>query len=178
VSTLERAQGALAGLKADVVLARDGTIVFAIAGQDAHEACRRLRDAAGFETNTFVTAIDRFPAEPRFQVSWQFLSITHNDRVRLVALVPSSDARVPTIVDLFPGAAYSERECYDMFGIQFDGHAGLRRLMMPEDYDHFPLRKDFPHQGIEPDRLYREWDARRHARAAETARVAREEVER
>jgi NADH-quinone oxidoreductase subunit C len=182
VNTLERVQGALSGLKTDVVPARDGTLCLAIAAQDAHEVCRRLRDAAGFETNTFVTAIDRFPAEPRFQVCWQFLSLTHNDRVRLVARVanaPGAEPRVPTIVDLFPGAAYSERECYDMFGILFDGHEGLSRLMMPEDYDHFPLRKDFPHQGIEPDRLYRQWDARRHERAAaEAARVSREEVER
>jgi len=69
---------------------------------------------------------------------------------------------VPSIIDLYPGAAYAERECYDMFGIVFDGHADLKRLLMPDGYDHFPLRKDFPHQGIEPDRLYREWDAARH----------------
>jgi NADH-quinone oxidoreductase subunit C len=165
VSTIERVRGALSGLSSEDVPARDGTACLAIAAEDAHEACRRLRDTAGFETNTFVTAIDRFPAEPRFEVCWQFLSLAHNDRVRIVACVGSDDARVPTIVDLFPGAAFSERECFDMFGIVFDGHPGLKRLLMPEEYGHCPLRKDFPHQGIEPDRLYREWDARRHENA-------------
>jgi NADH-quinone oxidoreductase subunit C len=177
VSTLERVQSALAGLKSEVVPARDETTCLAIEANDAHEACRRLRDVAGFETNTFVTAIDRFPSEPRFHVYWQFLSIAHDDRVRLVARLRSTDPRVPTIIDLYPGAAFSERECYDMFGVWFDGHPGLKRLMMPEEYPYFPLRKDFPHQGIEPDRLYREWDARRHERAAEERAII-EEVER
>jgi NADH:ubiquinone oxidoreductase subunit C len=56
-----------------------------------------------------------------------------------------------------------------MFGIVFTGHAGLKRLLMPEEYDHFPLRKDFPHHGIEPDRLYREWDRKRRERPSNTA---------
>ena len=73
------------------------------------------------------------------------------------------DARVPTCTDLWPGAGYAERECYDMFGIEFDGNPDLRRLLMPEGYEHHPLRKDFPHQGIEPDRLYRAWDRERRA---------------
>jgi NADH-quinone oxidoreductase subunit C len=174
VSTLERVQGALSDLASEVVSARDGTPCLAVASKDVHEVCRRLRDTAGFETNTFVTAIDRFPAEPRYQVCWQFLSLAHNDRVRILSRIRSDEARVPTIVDLYPGAAYSERECYDMFGIEFDGHAGLQRLLMPEDYDHFPLRKDFPHQGIEPDRLYREWDAKRHERAAPSTQDAKD----
>jgi NADH-quinone oxidoreductase subunit C/D len=58
-----------------------------------------------------------------------------------------------------------ERECWDMFGIRFDGHENLRRLLMPEAYGHHPLRKEFPHQGIEPDRLYREWERERIQRA-------------
>ena len=71
---------------------------------------------------------------------------------------------LPTCIDLWPGAAFSERECWDMFGIRFEGHVpNLERLLMPEPYEHFPLRKDFPHQGIEPDRLYREWDRARRA---------------
>jgi NADH:ubiquinone oxidoreductase subunit C len=217
----------MSGLSAKRASSRDGTAVLEIAASDAHEAARRLRDVAGFETNTFVTAIDRFPLEPRFEVCWQFLSLKHNDRVRLIARVadrggeptrhertpalanhlgdhvmvetqpggagvmrsePTAEAippvgravdpnrpadlpSVPTIVDLFPGAAYFERECYDMFGIWFDGHPSLRRLMMPEGYGHYPLRKDFPHQGIEPDRLYREWDAARHRARIEPAPV-------
>ena len=145
----------------------DGIPCFEIAPLHAREAALRLRDACGFEVNTFVTAVDRFPAEPRFEVIWQFLSVREDGgRVRLRTRVPASRPYVASIVDVFPGAAYPERECFDMFGVEFEGHAGLKRLLMPEGYGHHPLRKDFPHQGIEPDRLYREWDRLRRERPA------------
>ncbi|MBK7643270.1 MAG: NADH-quinone oxidoreductase subunit C [Planctomycetes bacterium] len=164
MSTLERAQSALAGLEFQHSLSREGTPVIELAPALAWEAIRRLKQQAGFDTNTFVTAVDHFPAEPRFELVWQFLSSAHADRVRLRARIDGGDPRVRTITDLFPGAAYSERECWDMFGIRFDGHVGLKRLLMPQAYEHHPLRKDFPHQGIEPDRLYREWDRLRRER--------------
>ncbi len=164
MSTLERIQAALTGLEFQLASSRDGTPTLALAVRDVREAVRRLRDQAGFDMSTFVTAVDHYPAEPRFELAWQFLSSAHADRVRLHARTGGEDPRVPTITDFFPGAAYGERECFDMFGIRFDGHPGLKRLLMPEAYDHFPLRKDFPHQGIEPDRLYREWDLRRRER--------------
>jgi NADH-quinone oxidoreductase subunit C len=164
MSTLERVQAVLAGLPFQSGNSREGTLLLELAPDLAWEAIRRLKESAGFDTNTFVTAIDRFPAEPRFELAWQFLSSAHADRVRLKARIGGEDPRVRTITDLFPGAAFSERECFDMFGIRFDGHAGLKRLLMPQAYEHFPLRKDFPHQGIEPDRLYREWDRVRRER--------------
>jgi NADH-quinone oxidoreductase subunit C len=78
------------------------------------------------------------------------------------------DPRVSTCTDLWRGAMFMERECWDMFGVRFEGHPDPRRLLMPEDYGHHPLRKEFPHHGIEPDRLYREWDrARRQEWRAE-----------
>jgi NADH-quinone oxidoreductase subunit C len=164
VSVLERVQAALASIPHALPPTRDGMVCIEVDAARVHDVCALLRDACGFETNTFVTAIDHFPREPRFEVLWQFLSLARGDRVRVRARVNGSSPRVPTIIDLWPGAAFSERECYDMFGIQFDGHPDLKRLLMPDGYDHFPLRKDFPHQGIEPDRLYREWDERRHER--------------
>jgi NADH-quinone oxidoreductase subunit C len=166
MSTLERVQAALAGREFTNSFSREGTLVLEVAPAAAWETIRRLRDLAGFDTNTFVTAIDRFPAEPRFEVLWQFLSSEHADRVRVRARIDGIHPHVRTIIDLFPGTAFSERECYDMFGITFDGHAPLKRLLMPQAYEHFPLRKDFPHQGIEPDRLYREWDRARRERPA------------
>lgn len=165
MTDLDRIRPALAGLAVETAASRDGTSVLETTPASVHELVARLRDASGFELCTFITAVDRFPAEPRFEVLWQLQSISHGDRVRLRARVDGARPSVPTITDLFPGAAFSERECFDMFGVVFEGHAGLKRLLMPEDYDHFPLRKDFPHQGIEPDRLYREWDRRRHERA-------------
>ena len=165
MSTIERIQAALPGVALASLPARDGTPAVRVAMADARAVIEALRDACGFETNTFVTAVDLFPAEPRFDVAWQFLSYRHNERVRVRAFASGDAAKAPSIVDLYPGTGYSERECYDMFGIVFEGHTGLKRLLMPEEYDHFPLRKDFPHQGIEPDRLYREWDRRRRERS-------------
>lgn len=166
VTDLDRIRPALAGLAVGTSVSRDGISVLEIAPGSVHELVARLRDACGFELCTFVTAVDRFPAEPRFEVLWQLQSIAHGDRVRIRARVAGPRPSVPTITDLFPGAAFSERECFDMFGVLFEGHAGLKRLLMPEGYEHFPLRKDFPHRGIEPDRLYREWDRRRRQEAA------------
>ena len=164
MSTLARVQAALAGRSFQVGASLEGTPLVEVAPQEAWEIIRLLKDSAGFDTNTFVTAVDRFPAEPRFEVVWQFLSSAHADRVRVKARIGGEHPRVRTIIDHFAGAAFSERECFDMFGIRFDGHAGLKRLLMPQAYEHFPLRKDFPHQGIEPDRLYREWDRMRRER--------------
>ena len=116
---------------------------------------------AGFVSNTLVTGVDHFPDEPRFEVVWQFLSVPDAKRIRLKTFVGEDDPVVASCVEQWPGAAFSERECFDMFGVRFDGNPDLRRLLMPEGYEHYPLRKDFPHAGIEPDRLYREWDDER-----------------
>jgi NADH-quinone oxidoreductase subunit C len=156
-----RAAAALEGLEHRVVFTNEGTPCFEVARERLHEALERLRDRAGFETCTFVTAVDFHPREPRFQVTHQLLSLAHNDRVRVHTLVRGDDARVPTCSDLWPGANWMERECFDLFGIRFDGHPDLRRLLMPKGYEHHPLRKEFPHAGIEPDKLYRKWDRER-----------------
>lgn len=165
MSTQERVAGALAGIAHKVQAPRDGTPSVEIDASAVVATMTALRDRAGFDTNVFVTAVDHYPAEPRFTVVWAFLSTVHNDRVRVQARIPGEKPHVATVTHLWPGTRYSERECFDMFGIVFDGHAGLKRLLMPQGYDSHPLRKDFPHQGIEPDRLYREWDQRRRDRS-------------
>jgi NADH-quinone oxidoreductase subunit C len=133
-------------------------------------ACLAALKGAGFESATLVTAVDRLGRTPRFDLVHQLHSLSHGERLRLECALEEGQS-APTCTHLWPGAAYMERECYDMFGIVFAGHAGLKRLLMPEDYGHHPLRKDFPHHGIEPDRLYREWDRKRRAEwQAETAR--------
>ena len=162
MSALDRIRPAIAGLATEASSPRDGIALLETSAANVKELVARLRHACGFELCTFVTAVDRFPAEPRFEVLWQLQSIEHEDRVRIRARVGGERPAVPTIVDLYPGAAFSERECFDMFGVVFEGHPGLKRLLRPEGYEHFPLRKDFPHQGIEPDLLYREWDRQRH----------------
>jgi NADH-quinone oxidoreductase subunit C len=103
-------------------------------------------------------------------VVYQLQSIEHADRVRIRTRLTTEDAKVPTCTDLWSGASFMERECWDLMGIDFEGHPDMRRLLMPDGYGHHPLRKEFPHQGIEPDRLYREWDtARRKEWDAERA---------
>ncbi len=163
MSTLDRLREGLAGLAFRELEAKDGLPTLEIERDVVGPLMQALRERCGFESNTLVTAVDHYPAEPRFRVVWQFLSVRHRDRVRVQCRVSGDDAWVPTITHLWPGTAFSERECWDLLGIRFEGHPDPRRLMMPEAYDHHPLRKDFPHQGIEPDRLYREWDRARRA---------------
>ena len=168
--TLERIRTVLADVEHRLERPLDGMPTVEVEASTLHDALRALRDAP-FETVTFVTAVDRQSdgdtASPtRFEVVHQLQSIEHADRVRVRTRVGEDDPRVPTCTDLWPGASFMERECWDLFGIRFDGHPDLRRLLMPEEYGHHPLRKDFPHQGIEPDRLYREWDKRRREEEA------------
>ena len=160
---LQRVGECLAGLEHRVLAARDGLPTIAVERALLRQVLVRLKERGGFEQATFVTAVDLFPAEPRFELVHQLLSYATNDRLRVKTALPGTDASAPSCIDLWPGAAYMERECFDMFGIRFEGHTGLKRLLMPEGYDHHPLRKDFPHHGIEPDRLYREWDAQRRS---------------
>ena len=162
-ATYARIAPALAGLQVQDVPAPDATARIEAQRDELLELATRLRDRLGFESVTFVTAIDLYPERPRYLLAQQFLSIAHRDRLRVHCILPEGEPRAPSITPVYPGASYFERECYDMFGIRFDGHPDLRRLLMPEGYEHHPLRKDFPHQGIEPDRLYREWDRRRRA---------------
>ncbi len=163
-ATKERVLSALDGLTYELATTADGMLCVELDRSRLHDALARLRDRAAFEALTFITGIDRLSeheVEPRFDVVHQLQSIVHADRVRLRTRVTSTDAAVPTCTDLWPGAGFMERECWDMFGIVFDGNPDLRRLLLPDGYGHHPLRKEFPHQGIEPDRLYREWDRKR-----------------
>ena len=115
--------------------------------QSAHllDVLRVLRDqpALAFTTLAEITAVDWWPREPRFEVVY-FLA-SSSQRLRLKVPV-HADARVPTIQSLWPGAGWLEREVWDMFGIVFADHGDLRRLLMPEDWEGHPLRKDFPVQ--------------------------------
>jgi len=161
VTAMERIADALGRIEHEVVAPADGTPCLRVARAEVRPLMEALKSDGGFEVNVFVTAIDHEPATPRFEVVWEFLSVKHSDRVRVRTSSNDEFPNVPTIIDLWPGAAFFERECYDMFGVQFEGHANLRRLLMPMAFDHHPLRKEFPHQGIEPDKLYRAWDKAR-----------------
>ena len=161
MSTLERVAAALEDVPHTTVEVLDGCPCIALESRHLPVLAEHLRDRCGFDSITFATAVDLYPAEPRFELSYQFLSLEHDDRLRVKVHVGESECSVPTITHVYPGAGYCEREAFDMFGIRFDGHEGLARLYMPDEYEHHPLRKDFPHRGIEPDKLYREWERKR-----------------
>ena len=114
------------------------------------ETCRALRDTPSLRFNVLIeiTAADYLPREPRFEVVYHLLSIPNRARVRLKVRVASNeiDGVVPTVQSVWPAAGWPEREVWDMFGIVFAGHGDLRRLLLPEDWDGHPARKDYPVQ--------------------------------
>jgi len=122
-----------------------------IPAAEAAAALRFLRDAHGFDLLVDLTAIDHgAEAAPRFTVVWHLLSTTGLTYFRLAADCADNAAPVmASAVPLWPGADWHERETFDMFGIRFDGHPDLRRILMWDGYPHYPLRKDFPLAGIE-----------------------------
>src|SRR5688572_19018083 len=111
------------------------------------ETVRALRDTPSLRFNVLaeVTAADYLPRNPRFEVVYHFLSIPNRLRLRVKVRVPDGGS-VPTVQGVFPSAGWPEREVWDMFGIIFDGHPDLRRLLMPEDWEGHPQRKDYPVQ--------------------------------
>ena len=112
--------------------------------------CRALRETPSLNFNVLleVTAADYLPREPRFEVVYHLLSIPNRLRLRLKVRVASNevDGAVPTVQNIWPAAGWPEREVWDMFGIVFAGHPDLRRLLMPEDWEGHPARKDYPVQ--------------------------------
>jgi NADH-quinone oxidoreductase subunit C len=111
------------------------------------ETCRVLRDtpALGFNVLAEVTAADYLPQVPRFEVVYHLLSIPNRARLRLKVRVADGGS-LPTVQSVWPAAGWPEREVWDMFGIVFEGHPDLRRLLMPEDWEGHPQRKDYPVQ--------------------------------
>lgn len=103
--------------------------------------------AAGYNFLEDLTAVDWFPASPRFQVSYHILSHQYKEYIRLRVLVGEDDPAVESLVPIWPSANFYEREVFDLFGIRFGGHPNLRRIMMPDDWKGHPLRKDYPVEG-------------------------------
>jgi NADH-quinone oxidoreductase subunit C len=107
-----------------------------------------LRDRPDFRFSVLLelTAADFWPREPRFELVYMLLSLEHRLRLRVKIRLQADAARVPTVSGLWAAANWLEREVWDLFGIEFEGHPDPRRLLMPEDWDGYPLRKDYPVQ--------------------------------
>jgi NADH-quinone oxidoreductase subunit C len=102
------------------------------------------RDDDPWDVLMSVHGCDYLPDEPRLGVHYEMLSMDRVDRLSVKARMGIDEPAVPSVVDLFPGADHQEREVYDMFGVVFEGHPDLRRILMPEDYEGYPQRRDFP----------------------------------
>jgi NADH-quinone oxidoreductase subunit C len=103
----------------------------------------------GFNFLASVHGVDYFPEEPRLGVHYELLDMRAVDRITVKLRVPTDAPNVPSVTPQWPTANYQEREVYDMFGVIFDGHPDMRRILMPEDYEGHPQRRDFP-MGGEP----------------------------
>ena len=97
-----------------------------------------------FELIMSVHGNDYFPEEPRIGVHYELLSMPRTDRLHVKTRIGVDNPVLPSVVDLFPGANFDEREIFDMYGVNFEGHPDMRRILMPEDYEGHPLRRDFP----------------------------------
>ena len=139
------------------VAAADGMPTAYVDAGALPEAARALRDG-GFTILIDAIPVDLHPREPRFEISYLLLNPgdagSGAARLRLKVKVPGSDPRLPTLSHVWPSVNWAEREAFDLFGILFDGHPDLRRILMPEDWEGFPMRKDYPVQIKTPVKTY------------------------
>ena len=127
-----------------------GELTLHVAREHVRELAQVLRDdpALRFELMSSVSGVDYLGTEHRLHAVYHLTSMTYRRRVRLEAAVSVEDPHVPSVTPVYPTADWQERETYDMFGIVFDGHPALTRILMPDDWDGFPQRKDYPLGGI------------------------------
>jgi NADH-quinone oxidoreductase subunit C len=115
-----------------------------IAPGAVREVLSTLRDSHGYGALMSVHGVDYYPEEPRLGVHYELLDMQRVDRLTVKLRVPLAEPTVPSVTPDWPTADHQEREVYDMFGVQFEGHPDLRRILMPEDYEGHPQRRDFP----------------------------------
>jgi NADH-quinone oxidoreductase subunit C len=123
-----------------------GELTLTIAAGQIRAAAAAMQ-AAGYNFFEDLTAVDWFPSSPRFQLSYHLLSHSYKEYIRLRVLVGEADPSVESITPVWPAANFYEREVFDLFGIRFEGHPNLRRILMPDDWEGHPLRKDYPVEG-------------------------------
>jgi len=124
-----------------------GELTMEIAAPRIASICGFLKHDQKFNRVSTVTAVDRYPAEPRFEVVYHLHSVERNERVRLKCRVGGEDPAIESVTSVWRGANWYEREVFDLFGIRFLNHPDLRRILMPDDWEGHPLRKDYPVTG-------------------------------
>jgi NADH-quinone oxidoreductase subunit C len=159
---LDALRGVVPDGAVDVAPAADGMPTIAVAREHAPAVGLALRDtpALRFVFAADITAVDFLPHEPRFEVVVHLVSLgvagfgDTARRLRVKIRVPGTDPRMPTLSGVWKAMNWGEREVYDLFGIHFDGHPDLRRILMPEDWDGYPARKDYPVQITMKPKVY------------------------
>jgi NADH-quinone oxidoreductase subunit C len=136
---------ALKTLAVDATFDRN-EFTFEVTPETNTESAQALK-AAGYNFLEDVTCVDWYPSEPRFQVTYHILSHSLKRRIRLIARVNGDGAAINSMMPVWPSANFYEREIFDLFGVHFGGHPNLVRIMMPEDWQGHPLRKDYPVEG-------------------------------
>ena len=146
---LEAAYPRFAEAVAGVVVDR-GEITFHVRREHLVGLCQRLRDdpALRFELCSSVSAVDYLGTEDRLHSVYHLTSMTYRRRIRLEVAVSTADPHIPSVTPVYPTADWQERETYDMFGIVYAGHPALTRILMPDDWEGFPQRKDYPLGGV------------------------------
>ncbi len=125
-----------------------GETTYKIAASYLREIAQFCRDELSFDYLLDITSIDNFGDEPRFEIVYHLYSMPHAAHLRLKLRIPEDVGAVDTVSDIWPTANWHEREIYDMMGIKFNGHPDLRRILMWDGYPYFPLRKEFPLEGL------------------------------
>jgi len=118
-----------------------------VAPENIVTAMGRLKYDLKFERLTSIAGVDRFPAEPRFEVVYHLQSIAGKQRIRIKARVPGDNPEIKSVTSVYRAADWYERETFDLFGVKFLNHPELTRIMMPDDWEGYPLRKDYPITG-------------------------------
>ena len=140
--------GKLLGAKIQEKSEFRGETSFVIRADDLREVARFCKDELSFDYLLDVTSVDNFGEEPRFAIVYELYSMTLAVHLRLKVKVSEETGEVKTISDIWPTANWHEREIYDMMGLRFKGHSDLRRILMWDGYPYFPLRKEFPLEGL------------------------------
>lgn len=142
---LQQATDAILGKYTSELKIFRGEFTLMVKAEDIPGICQLLRDDHEFQLLGSLTAVDDWPVEtPRFHVSYQIHNIKEKISLRIRASLSGSNPSIPTIEHIYRNANWHEREIFDMFGIHFEGHPDLRRILMPYDWEGHPLRKDYP----------------------------------
>jgi NADH-quinone oxidoreductase subunit C len=150
--TLKENAEALAVQEFDPAVVLDGTLdrgelTLEIARERIVDVCRFLKDERQFIRLSTITAVDRYPAEPRFEVVYHLHSVSRNQRLRVKCRLAGDNPEIDSVTGVWRAANWYERETFDLFGVRFRNHPDLRRIMLPDDWEGHPLRKDYPVTG-------------------------------